>query len=108
MSPHRWTAPIPADPTPLDLAAAGRPSKAAWMVAVGGFAVALGIEVGLIANDSTPAQATPTRAASLVAFPIERIDAQRLAEIRVEAFRAGYATAIEQGCAQSLSSPIAR
>jgi hypothetical protein len=47
--------------------------------------------------------------ADVQVVPMEPIDSERLAQIRAEAFRAGYESAAQAGCSrQGLSLPIAQ
>lgn len=58
--------------------------------------------------DRPAALATPVRSPDVQVFPLEPIDSPRLAQIRVEAFRAGYATAQQQaGCTTAAANPLA-
>jgi hypothetical protein len=42
--------------------------------------------------------ATAIPSSPVIVFPLEPLDAQSFADARVEAFRAGYAQAAEEGC----------
>jgi hypothetical protein len=74
------------------------------VVAVLGTAV---IAISRGGEDAGPI-ATPIPTPDVRAFPLEPLDGQRLADIRVEAFRAGMATALQDGCVPGpLATPIA-
>jgi len=63
--------------------------------------------VGLLMHIGQPAAvATPVRTPDVQIFPIEPHDSPRLAQIRIEAFRAGYESAAQDGCRPALAMPI--
>lgn len=55
-----------------------------------------------------PAVPTPVRTPDVQIYPLEPLDAPRLADLRIEAFRAGYRSALHDGCRlPALATPIA-
>jgi hypothetical protein len=71
-----------------------------------GIAMAIGAVVVLYTrSDATPADPQPV----VQAFPAEPLTLESIANARIEGFRAGYATAVGQGCNQpvALSRPLA-
>ncbi len=93
---------------PEPLPRTGRRPLATGATVVGLTLVMWGL-VGLLMHVDQPAAlATPVRTPDVQVFPLEPIDSPRLAQLRAEAFRAGYATARQQaGCATAAASPIA-
>jgi hypothetical protein len=68
-------------------------------------AIILGVSRGAPAHG--PA-APPLRTPDVLAFPVEPVDGQRLAQIRAEAFRAGLAEGLQQSCGVPvLDRPVA-
>lgn len=64
--------------------------------------------VAVLMRTGEPAVITPVRTPDVQVFPVDAIDGPLLAQIRIEAFRAGYASAMQDGCGAGLSAPIAQ
>jgi hypothetical protein len=81
-----------------------------WRSTIAAIAVAavLGTIVVAVSHgaESMGPVASPVRAFEAVPTPLAPMDGQTLATIRVESFRAGYDTALQDGCRPALASPI--
>lgn len=107
MSAHRWNY----RPEPIEAPSVGpeQPGLPA-LVALIGLALAIGLLCALVLYTGAPpaAVATPVRTPDVQIYPLEPLDAPRLADLRIEAFRAGYRSALHDGCRlPALATPIA-
>jgi hypothetical protein len=62
----------------------------------------------IVASRGDPMGPRPVQTFEAVPTALAPMDGQALAEIRVESFRAGYETAIQDGCRPALAPPITR
>jgi hypothetical protein len=80
-----------------------------WRSILAGLAIAcvLGSIAFAVSHDRAPMGpvASPVLMYQARAVPLQPLDGQQLAEIRIEAFRAGYDNAVQDGCRTVLASP---
>lgn len=79
------------------------------LIALLGFATfAIGLVIALILHGGAPVRVvtTPIRTPDVQILPLEPIDSDRLVQLRVEAFRAGYQSAVQTGCRPALVQPL--
>lgn len=80
---------------------------ACWLVVA---AAACAASATIYLKHADAVEVTPLPAPVMQTFPLEPLDAESVTQARIEAFRAGYRMAIEQGCQQpvALSFPLQR